>query len=286
MCGGRGTRLGGETEKPLHPIAGRPMVDRVVDALADSRIGTVYVVVSPHTPRTRSHLDRRRNESRPPDLAIVDAPGDGYVSDLQYAVEAAEAIEPPVLTVAADLPLLDGDAIDAVLDAARVAANGDPGDDGGRVGALTVCVPAKRKRELGVSADTASEVGGQEVVPAGINVVGGTESENGDGDDDASGSGESDDASGSGRRDGDADDDGDGGAVRLTDDVRIAVNVNYPSDVRIAEELIAGDDGGAGGSDDDEVDGPGATGGSDDPDGGSDRRGPDTSDPDGPGTGS
>lgn len=253
MCGGRGTRLGGDTEKPLHPIAGRPMVDRVVDALADSRIETVYVVVSPHTPRTRSRLDRRGNEPGPPDLAVIDAPGDGYVSDLQYAVEAVEAIDPPVLTVAADLPLLDGDAVDAVLNAARVPVDGervdgeDDADVGARVGSLTICVPAERKRELGVSADTASEIGGREVVPAGINVVGGTEGEDDVGDDARGG-------------------DGDGDTVRLTEDVRIAVNVNYPSDVRIAERLIADADG--------DADDPDAT------DGGSNRREPDdASDP-------
>jgi len=71
----------------------------------------------------------------------------------------------PLLTVAADLPLLDGAAVNAVLDAARTA-DGD---------SLTVCVPAARKRELGVSADATTEIDGREVVPAGINVVGGSD---------------------------------------------------------------------------------------------------------------
>ncbi|WP_049909318.1 GTP--adenosylcobinamide-phosphate guanylyltransferase [Halorubrum saccharovorum] len=217
MCGGRGTRLGGGTEKPLREVAGRPMVDRVLDALAESRVETIHAVVSPHATRTRAHLAARASESASP--SVVEAPGNGYVADLQHAMEAIGADGRPRLTVAADLPLLDGAAVNAVLDAAR-AVDGD---------SLTVCVPAARKRELGVSADATTEIDGREVVPAGINVVGGRA---GDG-----GNGTGDDADGSAD---DADDAGEG-AVHLTDDARIAVNVNYPSDVRTAERLLADD---------------------------------------------
>ncbi|MGQ3328523.1 NTP transferase domain-containing protein [Halorubrum sp. FL23] len=204
MCGGRGSRLGDETEKPLRAIAGRPMVDRVLDALAESRIAATHAVVSPHATRTRAHLAERATDS--PSPPVVDAPGNGYVADLQYAMDAVDAGGDPLLTVAADLPLLDGAAVNAVIDAAR-AADGD---------SLTVCVPAARKRELGVSADATTAIDGREVVPAGINVVG-------------TGDREANDA------------DGDGGAVHLTDDVRIAVNVNYPSDARTAERLLKHD---------------------------------------------
>ncbi|WP_144799969.1 NTP transferase domain-containing protein [Halorubrum depositum] len=222
MCGGRGTRLGGETEKPLTRVAERPMVDRVCDALAGSRVETAYAVVSPHASATRAHLVEER-----PNLPVIDAPGDGYVADLRYAMEAVgeadvdEAVDagdstpPPLLTVAADLPLLDPAAVDAVIDAARAAGDGDAPRS------LTVCVPAARKRELGVSADAATEVNGREVVPAGINVVGGGEvGSDDDGDSDHG-----------------TDDDGDA-AVHVTEDARLAVNVNYPSDVRIAERLL------------------------------------------------
>jgi len=209
MCGGRGTRLGGETEKPLREITGRPMVDRVLDALVESRIETTHTIVSPHATRTRSACCAGANDS--PSLSIVDAPGNGYVADLQYAMGTVGAGGAPLLTVAADLPLLDGAAVNAVLDAARTA-DGD---------SLTVCVPAARKRELGVSADATTEIDGREVVPAGINVVGGSDtSERDDGEDSTADH---------------------GGAVHLTDDARLAVNVNYPSDVRTAERLLNSD---------------------------------------------
>lgn len=220
MCGGRGTRLGGDGEKPLAAVDGRSMVDRALDALAASRVETAYAAVSPHTPRTRERLVARRDasQSRPDrgslELVVVDTPGEGYVADLRAALSKGPTA--PTLTVAADLPLLDGPAVDAVLDA-RDAADAD---------ALSVRVPAARKRELGASADAATRYGdagdgetddgdaddGDSTVrvPAGINVVGALD---GAGDE----------------------------AVRATRDARLAVNVNRPADRRLAERILRGD---------------------------------------------
>jgi len=179
MCGGRGTRLDTDVEKPLFRVDGVPMVDRVLGALDESRTETAYAVTSPAAPETHAHLE----------VPVIETPGEGYVADLDAALSDAR-ISPPILTVAADLPLLDGAIVDRVLDA-----------HGG--GSLSVLVPAARKRELGVSDDTTFERGGRAVAPTGVNVVG------------ASG----DDA-------------------WLTDDVRVAVNVNTLADARVAEELL------------------------------------------------
>ncbi|TKX54361.1 GTP--adenosylcobinamide-phosphate guanylyltransferase [Halorubrum sp. SP3] len=205
MCGGRGTRLG-DGEKPLAAVAGRPMVDRALDALAASRVETAYAAVSPHTPRTRERLVERQSgggtepEPEPPELAVVDTPGDGYVADLQAAL--AEGPTAPTLALAVDLPLLDGATVDAVLDAHAAAA----------ADALSVRVPAARKRELGASADAATryEETPADRVPAGVNVVGALD---GAGDE----------------------------AARVTRDARLAVNVNRPGDRRLAERILAGD---------------------------------------------
>jgi len=147
MCGGEGTRLGADAEKPLYPVAGWPMVERVADALAASRVDRTFAVPSPATPETAARLS----------LPTIRTPGEGYVADLDRAL-ADDRVSTPVLTVAADLPVLDGTAVDAVLEAA----------DGG----LTVAVPVGRKRALGVRVDTAFRHGGCLVAPAGINVVG------------------------------------------------------------------------------------------------------------------
>ena len=143
MCGGRGTRLDSDAEKPLFSVAGRPMVDRVRGALvAAGRVGTTHAVVSPHAPETREHVDGT--------LPTIETPGGGYVADLGVALDA---VEPPVLTVAADLPLLAGDAVDDVLSAAD--------------GSTSVCVSRALKAQLGASVDSETVW-----VPTGVNVVG------------------------------------------------------------------------------------------------------------------
>jgi adenosylcobinamide-phosphate guanylyltransferase len=180
MCGGRGTRLGGETEKPLVAVGGTPMVDRVCDALVTSRADDVYAAVSPHAPATCEHLDSAT-------VTVVETPGDGYVADLTAALDR---IGRPALTVAADLPLLAPDAVNRVLTTAT--------------GSLVVAVPVALKRRLGASVDTTveDESEGRTLAPTGLNVVAGT------------------------------DDD-----IYVSDDPRLAVNVNRPRDLWIAEAL-------------------------------------------------
>jgi len=148
MCGGRGTRLDSDAEKPLFPVGGVPMVDRVVAALGDSSFEGIYAVVSPNAPETAAHLDVPR----------IETPGEGYVADLDAALDDGR-VSPPVLTVAADLPLLDGEVLDRTL----AAHEG---------GSLTVLVPAALKRDLGVSDDAAFVADGRRVAPTGVNVVG------------------------------------------------------------------------------------------------------------------
>lgn len=150
MCGGHGSRLDADTEKPLFEVGGRPMVDRVLGALADSGVETVHAAASPNAPATRRALG-----DRPVDC--IDTPGEGYVEDLQVALDVLGG---PVLTVAADLPLLDSAAVDRVLGR----------HDGGSLGVYT---PAGIKRALGLSYDLAVERGGHELVPTGINIAGG-----------------------------------------------------------------------------------------------------------------
>jgi len=70
-------------------------------------------------------------------------------------------------------------------------------------GSLSVLVPAARKRDLGVSDETTFERDGREVAPTGVNIVG---------------------------REGDD--------AWLTEDERVAVNVNTVADARVAERLL------------------------------------------------
>jgi adenosylcobinamide-phosphate guanylyltransferase len=159
MCGGRGSRLGSEVEKPLFEVAGQHMLDRVRAALAKSRIETVYAVVSPQTPETRTHLDDL-------EAPTIDTPGEGYVADLGHALDHVSL---PVLTVTTDLPLLDGTAVDRVLDSHDRTCR--------RRESLSVYVPAAVKQLLGASADRTVTESGRTVTPAGINIVSSGETE-------------------------------------------------------------------------------------------------------------
>lgn len=180
MCGGKGTRLDWAGEKPLFPVDGEPMVDRVLAALDASRTDRVYAVVSPHAPETAAHVD----------CPTIETPGEGYVADLQAAL-GDDRIDRPVLTVAADLPLLDGAVVDGVLDAYEG-------------GSLTVATPTFLKSALGVTVDTRFVHDGEELAPAGVNVVG-------DGPD----------------------------RTVVRDDARLAVNVNRREDADVAERLLS-----------------------------------------------
>lgn len=149
MCGGRGTRLEAETEKPLLEINGRPMVERVLAALQASQIERVHAAVSPNAPETRTYV-----EGTP--ASLIETPGEGYVEDLKYVLER---VGQPVLTVAADLPLLSADVVTRVRDA-----------HGG--GSLAVCTPVTIKELLDLSVGHTVQKDGRELAPTGVNVVG------------------------------------------------------------------------------------------------------------------
>lgn len=185
MCGGAGTRLD-RGEKPLVEIDGRPMVDRVLDALGPVGIDARYAATSPRVPKTARHLRERD------DVTVIETEGNGYVADLTSVLDG-EIVDRPALTVVSDLPLLEGEVVERTIDVYGS-------------GALTVCVPAALKGRLGVSLDTTRNHGGGELAPTGLNVVGESDRE----------------------------------TVHVSDDARLAVNVNRPRDLVIAEHLARG----------------------------------------------
>lgn len=234
LCGGRGSRLGRPIEKPLVEIRGEPMLDRVRRALAGAdRVGRVLLATSPLAPRTARHVATTAGQQE----TVMDTPGEGYVADLGRAL-GNPAIAAPVLTVVADLPLVAPAPIDRVIEAYEALDTREAPDaretdaDGGTSStaapSLTVCVPATLKRVLGVSADTTREHGGRELAPTGLNVVG-TVGDTSEGDSDHAAEGEPT-----------ADDTGRataGERLHVTHDARLAVNVNRPPDIAVAEGL-------------------------------------------------
>lgn len=203
LCGGRGTRLGGDVEKPLVEVDGRPMVARVLDALADARVARVVAVASPHAPDTRRALRERLGEETAVPCTVLNGSGEGYVADLEVGLSAVDG---SAVTVAADLPLLRGrdvdDAIDAAVPPREAPSTGTDGSDD-PVRSVTVCVPAAYKRDLGASVDASFDHAGTPIAPTGLNVV---------------------------------DDGPDRIVVRERDS--LAVNVNRPGDLELASRLV------------------------------------------------
>jgi adenosylcobinamide-phosphate guanylyltransferase len=204
MCGGEGSRLDADVEKPLLTIGGRTMVDRVCDALLTARgVDGVHAAVSPATPETRDHLGARD------DVAVLETPGDGYVADLDAALDA---VGRPAVTVAADLPLLAPEHVERALAARREAAADDDAatadDEAATDGpSLSVCVPVALKQRLGASVDTSVDG----LAPTGLNVV-----------------------------------DTGGDIMHATYDARLAVNVNRLEDAAVAADLLDAADRGEG----------------------------------------
>lgn len=108
MCGGRGSRMESEEEKPMAALAGRSFVERVLAALEESsRFSRIVAAASPATPRTKTFLQSRGVE-------VIDTPGGGYSSDLSFLLArlAPKQHQRQVLVVPADLPLLTAKVVD------------------------------------------------------------------------------------------------------------------------------------------------------------------------------
>ena len=108
MCGGRGSRMKTDEEKPLVKVADKSLIERVLAALKESgRFERIVAVTSPNAPRTREFLRSLK-------VKVVETQGGGYPHDLQVLL-AAFARE-KVLVVPADLPLLTAKIVTEVVD--------------------------------------------------------------------------------------------------------------------------------------------------------------------------
>jgi adenosylcobinamide-phosphate guanylyltransferase len=106
------------------------------------------------------------------------------------------------LAIAADLPLITGEVLDRIVE--RYETCGKP--------ALTVAVPIETKTRMGMSVEYSFKMDDKDVVPTGINVIDGS------------------------KRYGDEWLDQD---IFLLDKPELAINVNTPPELQIAETLLS-----------------------------------------------
>jgi adenosylcobinamide-phosphate guanylyltransferase len=156
MAGGKGTRFGGDTEKPMAIFNGKPLIRRVIEAAKESkRITEVYVAVTAYSPKTAQ-------EAKKASVKLIETDGQGYHADVQQAVQDAN-IKCPVLIVSADLPLLSGMFLDEIIE--EYEESGKP--------ALTVMIPEEALVECGLSSVSPYEHEGRMYAVSGINIIDG-----------------------------------------------------------------------------------------------------------------
>jgi len=154
MAGGEGSRLG-MGEKPLVCIAGRPMIQWVIDAFSSAGCSPV-VVLSSKTPYTR-------NWCRVHSIPFIVADGDGYLEDLMYAVRVLEE-EGPIFTSVSDIPCISAGIIRAVYE--TYCRSG--------MEACSTWVPVSLCRDVGTEPRYQFEIDGVPSSPVGVNILQGS----------------------------------------------------------------------------------------------------------------
>ena len=117
LAAGMGTRMGGT--KVVRPVAGKPMVERVVDAALASRLADTVVVVGHEAAGVRAVL-----EGRP--VRVLDNPSfaEGMSTSVRAALLAVGPDYDAAMFLLADQPFVTAGLIDRLLEA--FAATGKP----------------------------------------------------------------------------------------------------------------------------------------------------------------
>jgi adenosylcobinamide-phosphate guanylyltransferase len=156
MAGGRGSRMGLPTEKPMLQFLGKPLLDWVAEAvLSASKVSEFYIITSGNTPKTEEHCKNKGWKT-------IRTDAKGYHDDLKQAV-AALGWMGPVLTMPSDVPAITGPILDKVV--SEFEASGKD--------FLAVFVPIKKRQGLGLSISSTDEYKGVWYAVSGVNVING-----------------------------------------------------------------------------------------------------------------
>jgi adenosylcobinamide-phosphate guanylyltransferase len=156
MAGGRGSRMGLPTEKPLLPFLSKPLIDWVAEAiLTAKKVSEFYVITSANTPQTEEHCLANG-------WKVLRTDAKGYHNDLKQAVLKANLMG-PVLTVPSDVPAIKGPFLDKVISEFEVCQKDF----------LAVFVPIKTRKDLGLSISSTDEYKGIWYAVSGVNIING-----------------------------------------------------------------------------------------------------------------
>jgi len=105
MAGGKGIRMNLDNEKLLLKYK-KPIILHVIDSLKNSNcFSKILAITSSNSPKTKKLLQENNVET-------FDTPGIGYVEDLNLALKT---INDTVLVTSGDLPLLDKEVIQKIV---------------------------------------------------------------------------------------------------------------------------------------------------------------------------
>jgi uncharacterized protein (TIGR00454 family) len=157
MAGGKGSRMGRPTEKPMTPFLDKPLIDWVINAvLTSQKISEFYVITSANTPKTEQHCQNKN-------WKIVHTDAQGYHEDLKQAIKKLDW-KGPVLTMPSDVPAITAKILDKII----VDFEGCGKDF------LAVFVPIENRQKLGLSISSTDEYQGNWYTVSGINIINGT----------------------------------------------------------------------------------------------------------------
>ena len=124
LAAGQGTRMKSVLPKVLHPIAGRPMIDHVLDAAASISPATVTLIVGHQAEAVRSRLAGRQGVS-----FVLQEPQLGTAHALQQAEPLLASRTGTVVLLSGDVPLLRPVTLQRLLeDPPRRTGGRDSGD--------------------------------------------------------------------------------------------------------------------------------------------------------------
>lgn len=150
MAGGKGSRMDLDCEKPLIKINNKHMIQYVIEALKRSKkVDNILVATSKNTPKTDEYLKKQ-------EIMTVITPGEDYVHDLQFIISNCD-LDEVLLTITADLPLINSSIIDHVL--GEYEKSSKP--------AMSVVVPEDFFKKNGLKPTAVFD----NMVPSGLNIL-------------------------------------------------------------------------------------------------------------------
>lgn len=108
LAAGQGTRMKSKLYKVLHPVCGKPMVEHVVDTIAELNVNDTVTVVGHGAERVQTHLEGKSN-------FVLQEEQLGTAHAVMQAKQALGAKEGTTLVICGDTPLIKAETMEALI---------------------------------------------------------------------------------------------------------------------------------------------------------------------------